>query len=247
MKKYPVSLDKDPILESLFEIRFQRKDIPTPEILPGIIFARCKERFNLTRIERFSIPEELISREENLKYVPQVKIKGKNYGIQIADSAVSLSRLKPYCGWHEFKEAILFFLEALVEQKEIIFSKLVRFSLKYVNLFKNRYDISPLKLKIEIDQEKITSEKVFLTIERDLENDKLIIHINNQFKLFFEDTLLEGLLLAIDIIRFIDEENVERGFHLIKEALEEMHSKEKQFFFSLIADELLKEMGPKYD
>ena len=247
MDKIPVSLDKDPILEALFEIRFQRKNIPPPEILPGIIFAQCKEDFNLIEIERFPIPEELINREENLKYVPQVKIKGENYGIQVADSAVSLSRLKPYCGWKDFKKAIRLFLEILENQKENVFARINRFSLKYVNLFEEKNDISLLNLTIEMNKEKITSEKFFLAIEKDIEDKKLIIHINNQVAIPFKDNLLRGLLLSVDVIYPVNRQNIDEDFCFINDHLEEAHDKEKETFFSLISKELLKQMEPRYD
>jgi len=248
MKK-PLRLKKNPIVEALFELRFQKKDIPPPEILPGIFFSEVKNYFKLSRIERLipAIPEDILDKDENLKYLPQVKIRGERFGILIADSAVSLSYFPPYEGWDIFKDAISEFLSVLEKQKDAIFSSYLRFSLKYLNLFEEISEITALKITLRIGEYDIVNERCSLLAEIPLGSDVLIFNVNSSAKVYLEDLSKAGLLLSLDVIRFLKEVNSEEVFDFIRESLDELHDKEKDWFFSSLREETLEKLEPEYE
>lgn len=251
MKRIPKRLVNNPIQEALFEVRFEGAGIPPTEILPGIFFTHGAEKFGLTSIERLmpAIPKELIQKDERLRYLPQVRIKGNRLGIQIGDQIASIAYLSPYEGWEVFRKNIEEFLSILDQVREKVFKNFTRFSLKYVNLFEDFHDITCLDLDIKIGDKQVSKERIALGVEFLEGNRTIILTIDSTAMIQLEGKTKRGLLLAIDAIEHIsfDSQNQSKILTLIKERLEDLHNVEKTWFFKLLKQETIDKLVPEYD
>jgi len=105
-KQLPSKLNKPPIIEALFEMRFQ-SDVPTSNILSGIFFTKLGKPV----VDRLLQPGIVLPqmREHNpmLSYAPLLRIITENFSLYIGDKVFLVSCSLPYPGWTSFKNIIL--------------------------------------------------------------------------------------------------------------------------------------------
>ena len=75
--KLPVRLAKEPLLEAIWQLRFQSEQQVVSEILTGTIFQSLRSDFNSTERLPFgsiSLPKDLTDRQPNLLYAPSIRL-----------------------------------------------------------------------------------------------------------------------------------------------------------------------------
>lgn len=239
----PIKLERDPIIEALFEIKFQASVSQVSTLLPGFIYPELGEGFESPeRLLGFDIPPAIIQAQPDLKYQPSFRIKGKSFFILIGDSSLIISCQRPYVGWDSFKAIILKLLKKL-EQTKLI-KHVERYSVKYINLMREddrAKQFRLLKFKAMLGDYDISEHQVvFQTeiIEDGLHN---LVEIRSGALATFEDGKSEsGLMLSVDVISF----NVENFWSATEDSLEKIHNKEKALFYGLLTDEAINQCSP---
>ena len=150
MNKLPVSINPCPIIEAIFEIRFE-SSLPDDAIF-GIIYNQFKDEFQqVKQLPVLQLPAAIRTQDPNLKFTPHYKIKKDNFIIQIGPIVFSLVNLKDYCGWDNFSKKIYDTYNNLLELKLI--NKHYRTALRYINVFPdiNVFNKSNLKILLNDD------------------------------------------------------------------------------------------------
>ncbi|MDD1616675.1 MAG: hypothetical protein CG439_1815, partial [Methylococcaceae bacterium NSP1-2] len=102
----PKKLNKEPLLEALFELRFTC-DFPASTILPGLLFSKLDGDKRIEQLHAAQIPLEIRNSDPNLQFSPVSRLVWENFHINIGDRNISISCQFPnYPGWFKFKEAI---------------------------------------------------------------------------------------------------------------------------------------------
>lgn len=243
----PSKLNKDPIIEALFEIRFQSTVKAVSNLLPAFLYTELKKDFEAPeRLPIADFPEELIALDPNLKYQPRLRMRGSKFSMLIGDSSIVLSCPRPYVGWKEYKKMLTSLL--LIIKNTNLVSGVERFSFKYVNVLEaDKVDeqFSLVKFVSKIGPYDLT--KHLTSTKSEIREGGLINIIEMQSNAVVtlpnsKDTI-KGLLLNVDTIndtpgKFWDESD---------QLIENAHSMEKKMFFCFLPDEVIKKFGAVYD
>jgi uncharacterized protein (TIGR04255 family) len=133
VKQVPLRLENDPIAEALFEVRFEPSTPSVSDVLPGIMFGKLGARFPVVeRLPFAQLPQAVHQKAPELRYQARTRLSNDQFVLMFSDYALTISCLKPYVGWENFRPLILEVLGHLAESKLV--AKVERYSLKYINL-----------------------------------------------------------------------------------------------------------------
>ena len=244
MPRIPVKLNKDTIVEALFEIRFNSSKGSIADLLPGLLFGSIANEFpTIEKLPITNLPSLVILSEPNLRYSPQHRLIGEKYSLLIGEHVFAISCPKPYVGWSEFYPAIIK-LTGLLEKTNLI-SEVERFSIRYVNLIPSKEaESSPEKLRTNLTLgsynlgEKVTQLRTEI-IERDFLN-VIQVASNTTIELVTGEKL-QGCLLDIDTIRLGKFADFWKELPVL---LQSAHDVEKMIFFGVLTDKTINELEP---
>jgi len=146
--RIPARLKKEPLLEAVWEIRFDAVKAPVADLLPGILYKTFAGKFSsVTRLPFADLPAVAFEHDPNLRYAPKIRLEAGNQTVQIGEHMVSLNCRRPYSGWAQFYRDITEL--AKVVQETGLIERLERFSLKYIDLIESERPVGLSLLNIE--------------------------------------------------------------------------------------------------
>ncbi|MBT3258880.1 MAG: TIGR04255 family protein [Deltaproteobacteria bacterium] len=237
MDKLPLSINPCPIIEAIFEIRFD-SSFPGDAIF-GIVFNQFKDEFkDVEQLPILQLPAAIRTQDPNLKFTPHYKIKKDNFIIQIGPNVFSLTNIKEYCGWKIFSKKIYDTYNKLSELNLI--QKQFRTALRYINILPDINIFEKTNLGIHLNKEKLGENQINLTTEIPYEHGSSNLKLINFAEAIFEKQPIKGSIVDIDTHFQHDE------FENFQEAVECAHTAEKKLFFRLLEKEFLKTLNPVY-
>jgi uncharacterized protein (TIGR04255 family) len=238
MEKLPLSINPCPIIESIFEIRFE-SSFPGDAIF-GIIFNQFKDEFqNVEQLPVLQLPAAIRTQDPNLKFIPHYKIKKDKFIIQIGPNVFSLTNVKDYCGWKIFSEKIFDTYNKLSELNLIQIQ--LRTALRYINILPDINIFEKTNLGIQFNDEKLGKNQVNFTAEVPYEHGASNLKLINFAEAIFENQVIKGSIVDIDTYVQLDK------FESFTEAIECAHTAEKKLFFNLLEKEFLTTLNPIYE
>jgi uncharacterized protein (TIGR04255 family) len=244
MANLPVAFKKSPLLEAVFELRFQ-PTIPTAgDLLPGLLYSELKAEYpDVQPLQMAMLPREVRTKEPNLLYQATHRLSGASRIVQVGDRVVSLSLTAPYPGWAKFKDAILQLLKATSATGMLRAPE--RLSFRYINVI--RTDLAEpqlplLNLRIDSPAYAFVERGFHLRFEHDEREFTTIVQIAPQTTAKgSSDSLVSGLLIDVDTIHAEPK-------HIFSDTgpdlLEDAHSLLKGIFFSLLTESALRQLEP---
>jgi uncharacterized protein (TIGR04255 family) len=238
MNKLPVSINPCPIIEAIFEVRFE-SSLPDDATF-GIVYNQFKDEFQqVEQLPVLQLPAVIRNQDPNLKFTPHYKIKKDNFIIQIGPKVFSLVNLKDYCGWDKFSKKIHDTYNKLSELKLI--NKYYRTALRYINVFPDINIFNKSNLKILLNDEQINDNKINFSSEFPYEYGASNLKLINHAEAAIENQVVKGSIIDIDT-------NVEiNKFDSFQDAIECAHHAEKTLFFDLLGNEFLLSLNPVYE
>jgi len=246
MEKLPAKLNKTPLVDAMFELRFESHIEAVGDLLPGMLYAAYEGQYSeIESLPLSRMPRDLRKKDPLLTYAAHNQLAGKRNILRIGDRVVILSIIWPYPGWQVFVNDILDLVNKLQQTKLI--KSLNRFSLRYINVIESKTDkqLSLLNTKIEIGGEPV-SEKGFQLRFEDHTDDFLTILkiVPDTFAKVKEANEYGGILIDIDTIQEISGNSF---WDNTKEHLNTCHEVLKNHFYSLLLPDTLKSLGPSYE
>ena len=246
MTDLPAKLEKTPLVDAIFELRFEPCLEAVGDLLPGMLYAAYEGQYSeVESLPLSRMPRDLRKQDARLTYAAHNQLAGEKNILRIGDRVVILSIVRPYPGWQPFVEDILILIDKVRETKLIKSPN--RFSLRYINVIESKTDnqLSLLNAKIEVAGEPFSEKGFQLRIEKHQSDFLTILKIiPNTVAQIRKVGERAGILIDIDTIQEI------RGdlfFNKTKECLEGCHEILKKHFFSLLLPETLKSLGPSYE
>jgi uncharacterized protein (TIGR04255 family) len=252
MPNLPKKLNKDPIIEALFEIRFRSHVKNVKDILPGMLYPKVEKDYptieNLQSIQ-IPIPAEILQQNPAFvanSYKPSHRLRGKTFTISLGEKVCSLSSARPYQGWKNFQEHIQNLLNLLRETKLI--AEVERVSMKYINLLPqdiNPVQLNMLELKAELGNYDLKQHSVQLRAEISKDEFTCLVQVNPQthVRVHPSEEDFDGLLLDIDTLYFPEGVDFWGNSDTI---LEKLHETEKALFYDMLTAETLASLDPVY-
>jgi len=245
MDKLPKKLEKDTIVETIFEVRFTSKTTAIANILLGLLFQEFRSEF--PKVERLGVaelPQQIIQSDANIRYAHHYKLVGDRFALQIGEHVCSISCPRPYVGWSEFQPKIIELLEFL--NKADLIDLPERFSVKYVNVVPTDSEgtLDGLRLSVAADNFELNDRPLNLRteiLEGDFHN---LVQISSRITAKIRGAEeINGVLLDIDTIYRGKFQDI---WSEIPALLEEAHSVEKQVFFGLLTKDTIEKLGPHW-
>ena len=242
--KIPTKLNLCPIIESVFEIRFD--SVLDANIVFALIYGKLKDDFpKVETLPLSELPASMRDADPNLKYQPAYKLHYKdneNIVLQICAKAVGFSFTPEYCGWNDFSSFVIRYLNKIRETEVI--SHVIRIGFRVINFIEgNVFDGEKINLKICLRDKEIpykeTSIKTVFS-DGDCHSTTMIF---NEAQLNNVTPIKKGSVIDIDTFSV----NCSRFFENAPAFLENVHLAEKKVFFNLLTEEYLKSMQPEYE
>jgi uncharacterized protein (TIGR04255 family) len=245
--KLPIKLNKEPLLDAIFEVRFSMIP-PASNILPGIFFSKLDGEKLIERLPAAELPKQMRDAEPNLQYAPVMRIRWKEFILLISDRSVAVACKMPYAGWAKFKNAIIKIVRIIDEVG--ILESIQRYSMKYIDLIpiKNLNEqIASVNINISLGNHKLEKEVFQFRIEiTDGEFINAVQIVSSGVVKTQDNTTKEGLIIDIDTIRKVDSLNIKTFISEIEEILENIHHNNKVMFFKCITPTTLDLLEPVY-
>lgn len=240
----PKKIQPCPIVEAIVEVRFESK-VEDAAIF-GLIYKEVKEKYpgEVQKLPILLLPEEIRSKDSNLKYMPFYKLSKDNLSLQIGPNVISLLCSKEYIGWERFSEAIRESFKLI--QKADIVKQITRLGIRYINFFE--FDIlKSINLQIMKKDEPLSSTETLLQVKVPSGRFINTLKVANTAKITTNKEPKEqrfGSIIDIDTeIENMEEEDFFGG---MKGLLDAGHKEEKILFFDLLKPEFLKTLNPEY-
>lgn len=244
--KVPKKLSIIPILEAIFEIRFE--SISPEDTNLGIIYNNFKELFSSpTSLPIMNLAVDVRSSDEAFKYQPYQRMTSKDgkYLLQYGQRVISLHCVNyKYDVWENFQEKINDVISKLMGLG--IVTTINRVGLRYID-FLNEEEIKGYKfenLNINIDiagmkyGENFSCSTVF---KAKTGNHKT--QIFKTIQITHESKNKIGDMIDIDS----SFESVVKDLSQIKATLPLVHEEQKEIFFGILGDDVVKLLGPTYE
>lgn len=232
----------EPLIEAIWELRLKSPIESVAEILPGIIYSALnrKYQFKIEKLPISAMPVSLLA-DDNLKFVPVVRLAGLGAHIQVAHQAVSLNVVRPYPGWTEFGKRIRELVEVL--RASGLAEAPERFSLKYLDIISGKSVSKPIRLEAKLGDRNISDKFLFRTENTSGEFTQ-IVQIVSEATGKWDDNEVTGLLLDTDVVCSpAVKEDFWDKFDL---RLDAAHVLSRDLFFSLLTDEMIGALEPEY-
>lgn len=235
MDKLPLTINPCPIIEAIFEIRFD-SSLPGDAIF-GVVYNQFKDEFQaVEQLPVLQLPAAMRAQDPNLKFIPHYKIKKDNFIIQIGPNVFSLTNLKEYCGWELFSKKIFETYDKLSELGLI--RKKFRTALRYINILPNINIFENSNLNIQLHDEKLGENQINFTAEIPYAHGASNLKLINFAEAMFDNKTIKGSVVDIDTHVDLDK------FKTFKEAIECSHVAEKELFFKLLEKNFLSTLNP---
>jgi uncharacterized protein (TIGR04255 family) len=248
MLRLPKSLEREPLVDALFEVRLSQTSLA--DILPGYLFhALPGPKPQLTRLPAAEFPQPMRASDPALQFAPILKMELKNSQISVGDRNVMISCKLPYPKWRNFKKEILF-LAGLIGKMGAA-GRIERYSLKYVNLIQAptlEDQLRKIKMSITLGEVEVKSDQMTLQVHRHEEG---IIHILSVV-IGAEGRMPDGrpvmgAVVDVDSIRKVDVADLKTFAECLEPGLEQLRQANKRKFFACLTQEAIDEMGPVYE
>ena len=247
MKKLPKTLDREPLVDAVFEVRLGG-DPHMSDLLPGVLFSLLDPKPTIQRLPAAEIPQPFRASDPNLVFAPVIQLDWREFAISFGERNLVIGCKLPYPKWPRFKEAIL---EIVAKVACVgIVGPVERYSLKYVNLIQaptSKEQISKINLSVKLGNVKLRDNHANIQVHQ-LENGILHIltaAIGVQGNLA-DGRIILGALVDIDSIRSIDPVDFDIFSAGLEPGLIELRAANKVKFFSCLKQSTIDEMGPHY-
>lgn len=236
--KLPIRLEKCPLIDCIIEVRFDTNIVSSAVF--GLIYNQIKDDYpgTVNNLPISQLPEAIRMNDPNLKYKPLYRIEGEKTVIQIGSDVINLSSKMPYIGWEEFSRIAIKVLNKAFASGAI--ARISRLGHRYINFI--GHDVTTeLAMSFKMDNIAVESVKS-LNIRTILKDGDFFNSLTFANDGQYNGT--NGSLIDIDTSRdYIDNYFMNN----IEKELNTAHESEKNLFFSLLREPLLKSLNPIYN
>lgn len=248
MTKLPKILEREPLVEAVFEVRLGGDPL-LADLLPGVLIGQLDPKPEFRRLPAAEIPKPIRATDPNLIFAPLVQLNGREFNISFGDRSLVIACVLPYPKWPKFKKAILDIVEKVAAVG--ISGPVERYSLKYVNLIEAptiSEQVGKINMAVKVGNVQVSNEHMSVQVHRN-EGDTLHIMsiMTGAHGKLGDGKEIFGAVLDIDSIRIGDFSDFATFAHQLEPKVEALRQANKIKFFSCLTEAAIEEMGPKYD
>ncbi|WP_288568904.1 TIGR04255 family protein [uncultured Treponema sp.] len=244
--RIPAKLDNSPIKKAVIEFKYE-SSIQEAAIY-GLLLTSVFNNFPRNNFSQFpvvQIPEELRKNEPSLKYQIAFQSYKENsnsgkYLFGIGAYTIQFAVLEQYVSWDDWMSFVNPIMNAIKEQKLVKRTESIH--LQYQDVF-DKDVIDMTNTKFLIDSKEIKNQHLLFRTTFKQDDFDILVNIGNSVNINGKN-IPNKSLIDIDCLYSY---NVEVAFvDEYQKILDKAHLLNKRYFFGLISDALLNELGPHY-
>ena len=249
MNQIPKRLNKEPLIEAIWQAQFEPKEgLPVGDLLPGILYSALKVDYpnlQLHRLPVADIPAPVAQLDPNLRFSAKWRMEesGSPFLFQVGDRIVTINCRKPYSGWPVFKERILKLLD-VIESSGLV-PVPGRHSLRYIDLLtlNPAPDLKVLQVQFQIGQWNLQNLPLQMRVEI-LDGDcNHVIQIATPAEANFPEGKLQGSVIDLETFSSTQLSNWQE----VREQIDQIHDRSKAVFYQqLLTTDAIALMDPEY-
>jgi len=237
MNNLPKKISPCPIIEAIFEMRFD-SNLPDDAIF-GVIYSKFRDEYSkVEQLPILQLPQVVRVQDPNLVYAPHYRLRNEKTVIQIGPKIFSLANIGEYIGWESFSKLILNTYKK-VEETGVV-SDLNRVALRYVNIFEGINILDDSSFKASIGEHALSSERINFSAEIPSEKAVSQLKIINSAEAVISGKNVNGSIIDIDSAVDIQD------FDTFTSAIEYSHNEEKKLFYKVLGEDFTKTLNPEY-
>ena len=237
MNKLPKKISPCPIIEAIFEMRFD-SELPEDAIF-GVLYSKFRNKYKkVEQLPILQLPQVVRAQDQNLIYVPHYKLSSGNTIIQIGPKVFSLANVGEYVGWDEFSEQIQRAHKEVEDTKVV--SNLNRVALRYINIFEDINILTTTNFKAYLGEVKLNNEKINFSAEMPSKKSISQLKIINSAEAIISGRQIKGSIIDIDSVVN------PKDFNSFLSAIEYSHTEEKALFYKVLGEQFIKTLNPEY-
>ena len=249
MNPIPKRLNKEPVIEAIWQAQFEPKEgLPVGDLLPGILYSNLKADYpnlQLHRLPTADIPAPIKQFDPNLRFSAKYSMEdpGSPFLFQVGDRIVTMNCRRPYAGWPAFKERILRLLK-LIESSDLVPIP-GRHSLRYIDLLvlDPAPNLKALQIQLQIGRWNLVNLPVQMRVEIPDGDCNHIIQIATPAEAHLAEGKLQGSVIDLETFS-----SAQPGtWHDVRTQIDQLHDRSKAVFFQqLLAADAIARMEPEY-
>lgn len=247
MKSLPTQLEREPLVDAVFEVRLGG-DPHMADLLPGVLFGQLTPKPQIQRLPPAEIPQPIRARDPNLAFAPITRLDWQQFTISFGDRNLVIGCKLPYPKWDRFREVILDVVNKV--SKAGILGPVERYSVKYVNLIQAPTladQIAKINLAVRVGAVEAKNDHLSVQVQR-LEGKTLhIMSVLTGAQVMADGKAVFGAIVDIDSIRSVHFPNLDAFAVNLRNDIESLRLENKIKFFSCLTEATIDEMGPRYD
>lgn len=248
MRKLPVKLAKEPLIDVVFELRFDT-EIPLSVILPAKLIATLPSNgpIPMERLPAADIAEQTRNADANLRFKPLVRLTWGSFRILISDRSLIVAASMPYPGWTAYKTAIETVLGVLKDDSLNL--TIQRHSLKYVDVIERESladQVNAINIDLQLGGFKLLDQNFQVKMELKDGSHAVLVQVVTSATARLKDKPRSGVIVDVDAIRVLAL-TTEQYLGCVNGMLDEIHDVNKKIFFSCLRSEALTSLEPVYE
>jgi uncharacterized protein (TIGR04255 family) len=249
MNRIPKRLNKEPLIEAIWQVQFEPKEgLPVGDLLPGILYAALKVDYpnlQLHRLPTADIPAPVAQIDPNLRFTAKYRMEepGSPFLFQVGDRIVTMNCRKPYAGWTVFKERILKLL-GVVEGSGLVPVPL-RHSLRYIDLLtlNPAPDLKALQVQFQIGQWGLQNRPLQMRVELPDEGCEHVVQIATPAEANLPEGKLQGSVIDLETLP----NRPPGSWQDVRTQIDQIHDRSKAVFYQqLLTADAIALMEPEY-
>ncbi|GEM_PF-518261 len=250
-RRIPKRLAEEPLVEAIWEQRFELCEGATGEILLGALYQAMHQQFpRIVRLLAANIPRPIAREVRELRYLPTVRLEAtgdRPLAIQVGDRVVSFNNWRPYQGWRRFSRYVQQLNQVLRETNLICATE--QFSLRYIDLLQleSPPSLSGLRVRVELATHDLSRRPVYLRTELSEPPFVQVVQLTSPAKVIVHNgSSCTGTIVDIQtILRF--ETSTDDPWAVVEGKLDDMHNRTRNLLFRLLDDHALERLRPICD
>lgn len=249
MNKIPTRLNKEPLIEAIWQAQFEPKDgLPVGDLLPGILYSALKvdhPNLQLHRLPTADIPAPVAQIDPNLRFSAKYRMEepGRPFLFQVGDRIVTMNCRKPYAGWSAFKERMLKLIN-VIESSGLVPTPR-RHSLRYIDLLclDQAPSLKALQVNFQIGQWNLENRPIQMRVEIPDGDCNHVIQIATPAEANLPEEKLQGSV--IDLETFSNSQP--DSWQDVRAQIDQIHDRSKAVFYQqLLTADAIALMEPEY-
>ncbi len=249
MNQIPKRLNKEPLIEAIWQVQFEPKDgLPVGDLLPGILYSALKvvyPNLQLQRLPIADIPAPIAQFDQNLRFSAKYRMEepGSPFLFQVGDRIVTMNCRKPYAGWVAFKDGILKLLDVVEASGLVPFPE--RHSLRYIDLLilDPAPNLKALQVQFQIGQWSLQNLPLQMRVEIPDEECNHVVQIATPAEANLPEGRFQGSIIDLETVS----RSVQSNWQDVRTQIDLIHDRSKAVFYQqLLTSDAIALLDPEY-